>query len=168
MHALFPDLISDSPSCFPQARTAVETCLSLPKFGFKEQSTSMSFFLPDARRSCETRRVARGSHRGAHHLEQKSVARSAVADIDTPLPEDSFSGFIRGNIYLRSKIPISLPVIAVQSGHNHHQALPVTLPLGLFSQKQGASKIHVLLHHDGYIRAFAAITDSKTHESLIV
>ncbi len=37
-------------------------------------------------------------------------------------------------------------------------------PWASFRQTKGAVKLHLLLDHDGYLPAFAAITDGKTHE----
>lgn len=64
-----------------------------------------------------------------------------------------------------SLIPLQVP--AVQSGHNYDQDLPVALSMDLFSQNRGGIKLHVLLDHDGHIRAFTTIPDARFHESRI-
>lgn len=40
-------------------------------------------------------------------------------------------------------------------------------PWASFRQAKGGVKMHTLLDHDGYIPAFATVTDAKTHESRI-
>ena len=40
-------------------------------------------------------------------------------------------------------------------------------PWASFRQRKGGVKMHALLDHDGYIPAFAAITDARTHESRV-
>ncbi|MDR2488889.1 MAG: IS4 family transposase, partial [Desulfovibrio sp.] len=40
-------------------------------------------------------------------------------------------------------------------------------PWASFRQAKGGVKVHTLLDHDGYIPAFATLTDAKTHESRV-
>ena len=42
--------------------------------------------------------------------------------------------------------------------------LELLVPEAKFRRTKGATKLHLLLDHDGYLPRFAVITDGKTHE----
>ena len=129
----------------------------------------MAFIQLAARRSmrdglrCLT---AAGNH--LYHWGLKNVARSTFADANNSRPvvffKDLFAQMYslcrphtpRHKFHFKSKL-FSLDATTIK--------LCLSLfPWASFRQKKGGVKIHTLLDHDGYIPAFVAVSDARTHE----
>jgi hypothetical protein len=59
-------------------------------------------------------------------------------------------------------------VQAVQHGCYDHQLVSFPFPWASFRKNKGGVKINTVLDHDGYIPAFADISNARTHESRMV
>ena len=142
------------------------------KFGFKEQFIVMAFIQLAARRSMrDGLRCLTAAGNRLYHWGLKSVARSTVADANNSRPvgffKDLFAEMVsrctpiapKHKFRFKSKL-YSLDATTIK--------LCLSLfPWASFRQKKGGLKMHTLLDHDGYIPAFAAVTDAKTHESRV-
>ncbi len=144
------------------------------KFRFKGQYTAMAFIQLDARRS--RRDGLRWLDAVGFRLYRcglKTVARSTFSDANNPRPVGFFR-YMFAEMYAlcAAKAPKHKFRFQsnIQSGLHHHQALPLSISLGLISpgQRWYQNAHHTLLDHDGHIPAFTTVTDARTHENRIL
>lgn len=106
-----------------------------------------------------------------YHWGLKSVARSTVADANNSRPVGFFKDLF-AEMYGLCQPHAPKHKFRFKSKLFSMDATTIKLCLSLFPwasfrQKKGGVKIHTILDHDGYIPAFAAITDARTHESRV-
>jgi hypothetical protein len=132
----------------------------------------MAFMQLAARRSmrdglrCPT---AAGSR--LYHWGLKNVARSTFADADNSRPVGFFQDLF-GEMYGLCASHAPKHKFRFKSKLFSRDATTIKLCLSLFPwasfrQWKGGVKMHTILDHGGYIPAFAAITDARTHESRV-
>ena len=106
-----------------------------------------------------------------YHWGLKNVARSTFADANNSRPVGFFTDMFAGMYGLcAAKAPKHK--FRFKSKLFSLDATTIKLCLSLFPwasfrQAKGGVKMHTLLDHDGYIPAFTAVTDAKTHESRV-
>jgi len=106
-----------------------------------------------------------------YHWGLKSVARSTVADANNSRPVGFFKDLF-AEMYGLCQPHAPKHKFRFKSKLFSMDATTIKLCLSLFPwasfrQKKGGVKMHTILDHDGYIPAFAAITDARTHESRV-
>lgn len=143
------------------------------KFGFKEQFTVLAFFMLAASRSMRDVLAslnAQGSR--LYHWGLKKVCRSTFSDANRTRPWQFFEDLFREmcqvcmNKAPKHKFPFKNKIFSVDS-------TVITLTASIFSwaayrHSKNGVKIHTVLDHDGYIPAFASITEAKMHDSKIL
>jgi hypothetical protein len=172
-NTLFSQTLSLIPRhVFQKLEHRHKTGRSSRKFGFKEQFTAMAFIQLAARRSMRDGLrclVAAGSR--MYHWGLKNVARSTFADANNSRPVDFFRDLF-GEMYGLCAAKAPKHKFRFKSKLFSLDATTIKLCLSLFPwasfrQTKSGVKVHTLLDHDGYIPAFATVTDAKTHESRI-
>ena len=149
-----------------------KTGRSSRKFGFKEQFTVLAFIHLAARKSMrDGLRCLAATKNRLYHFGLKNVARSTFADANNSRPVDFFKDLF-GEMYGLCAMTASKHKFRFKSKLFSLDATTIKLCLSLFPwasfrKAKGGVKMHTLLDHDGYIPAFAAITDAKTHESRV-
>lgn len=172
-NTLFSQTLSLIPRhVFQKLEHRHKTGRSSRKFGFKEQFTVMAFIQLAARRSMrDGLRCLSAAGSRLYHWGLKNVARSTVADANNSRPADFFKDLF-AETYTLCAAKTPKHKFRFKSKLFSLDATTIKLCLSLFPwasfrQAKGGVKMHTLLDHDGYIPAFAAITDAKTHESRI-
>jgi hypothetical protein len=147
-----------------------KTGRSSRKFGFKEQFTVMAFIQLAARRSMRDGiRALSASGKKLYHWGLKPVARSTFADANNSRPVGFFKDLFAEMYNVcsprapRHKFRFKCKLYSMD-------ATVISLCLSLFPwaayrHNKGGVKINTILDHDGYIPAFADISNAKTHES---
>ena len=170
---LFSQTLSLIPRhVFQKLERRHKTGRSSRKFGFKEQFTVMAFIQLAARRSMrDGLRCLTAAGSRLYHWGLKSVARSTVADANNSRPVGFFKDLF-AEMYGLCQPHAPKHKFRFKSKLFSMDATTIKLCLSLFPwasfrQKKGGVKMHTILDHDGYIPAFAAITDARTHESRV-
>ena len=106
-----------------------------------------------------------------YHLGAKPVSRSTFADANNMLPA-SFYEALFTKIYHRCRIVSPKHKFKFKNKLFSLDASVIDLslsafPWARFRRTKSAVKIHTLLDHSGYLPAFVAITDGKTHETKV-
>ena len=149
-----------------------KTGRSSRKFGFKEQFTVMAFIQLAARRSMrDGLRCLEAAGSRLYHWGLKNVARSTFADANNSRPVGFFTDMF-AEMYGLCAAKAPKHKFRFKSKLFSLDATTIKLCLSLFPwasfrQAKGGVKMHTLLDHDGYIPAFTAVTDAKTHESRV-
>jgi len=170
---LFSQTLSLIPRhVFQKLEAKHKTGRSSRRFGFKEQFTVMAFMQLAARRSMRDglRCLAAAGNR-LYHWGLKNVARSTFADANNARPVGFFKDLF-AEMYSLCRPHAPKHTFRFQSKLFSLDATTIKLCLSLFPwasfrQRKGGIKMHTLLDHDGYIPAFVAVTDARTHESRI-
>ena len=142
------------------------------KFGFKEQFTVMAFIQLAARRSMrDGLRCLEAAGKRLYHLGLNRVARSTFADANNSRPVGFFQDLF-AEMYNLCTAKAPKHKFRFKSKLFSLDATTIKLCLSLFPwasfrQANGGIKMHTLLDHDGYIPAFATVTDAKTHENRV-
>ena len=172
-NTLFSQMLSLIPRhVFQKLENRHKTGRSSRKFGFKEQFTVMAFIQLAARRSMRDGvRCLAAAGKRLYHWGLNKVARSTFADANNSRPVDFFRDLF-GEMYTLCAAKAPKHKFRFKSKLFSLDATTISLCLSLFPwasfrQGKGGIKMHALHDHDGYIPAFAAITDAKTHESRI-
>ncbi len=132
----------------------------------------MAFIQLAARRSMrDGLRCLTAAGNRLYHWGLKNVARSTLADANNSRPVGFFQDLF-GEMYGLCAAKTPKHKFRFKSKLFSLDATTIKLCLSLFPwasfrQAKGGIKMHTLLDHDGYIPAFATITDAKTHESRI-
>ena len=106
-----------------------------------------------------------------YHLGAKPVSRSTFADANNKRPASLYEALFE-KIYQRCRIISPKHKFKFKNKLYSLDASVIDLSLGAFPwasfrRTKSAVKIHTLLDHSGYLPAFVAITDGKTHESKV-
>ena len=106
-----------------------------------------------------------------YHLGAKPVSRSTFADANNVRPA-SFYDALFSKIYQRCRIVSPKHKFKFKNKLFSLDASVIDLslsafPWARFRRTKSAVKIHTLLDHSGYLPAFVAITDGKTHETKV-
>ena len=106
-----------------------------------------------------------------YHLGAKPVSRSTFADANNVRPA-SFYDALFTKIYQRCRIVSPKHKFKFKNKLFSLDASVIDLslsafPWARFRRTKSAVKIHTLLDHSGYLPAFVAITDGKTHETKV-
>ena len=106
-----------------------------------------------------------------YHLGAKPVSRSTFADANNMRPA-SFYEALFTKIYHRCRIVSPKHKFKFKNKLFSLDASVIDLslsafPWARFRRTKSAVKIHTLLDHSGYLPAFVAITDGKTHETKV-
>jgi hypothetical protein len=106
-----------------------------------------------------------------YHLGAKPVSRSTFADANNVRPA-SFYEALFTKIYQRCRIVSPKHKFKFKNKLFSLDASVIDLslsafPWARFRRTKSAVKIHTLLYHSGYLPAFVAITDGKTHETKV-
>ena len=106
-----------------------------------------------------------------YHLGAKPVSRSTFADANNVRPA-SFYEALFTKIYQRCRIVSPKHKFKFKNKLFSLDASVIDLslsafPWARFRRTKSAVKIHTLLDHSGYLPAFVAITDGKTHETKV-
>lgn len=172
-NTLFSQTLSLIPRhVFQKLEKRHKTGRSSRKFGFKEQFTVMAFIQLAARRSMrDALRCLEAAGSRLYHWGLKNVARSTFADANNSRPVDFFKDLF-AEMYGLCAVNAPKHKFRFKSKLFSLDATTVKLCLSLFPwasfrKAKGGVKVHMLLDHDGYIPAFATVTDAKTHESRI-
>lgn len=132
----------------------------------------MAFIQLAARRSMrDALRCLEAAGSRLYHWGLKNVARSTFADANNSRPVDFFKDLF-AEMYGLCAVNAPKHKFRFKSKLFSLDATTVKLCLSLFPwasfrKAKGGVKVHMLLDHDGYIPAFATVTDAKTHESRI-
>lgn len=142
------------------------------KFSYWSQFACLVFIHLSARKSLRdgVRNLCANISR-LYHLGVGKVARSTFSDANNARSAEFFKALF-GKLYLRAS--------AAAPGHKFRfrprlfslDASTIKLnlesyPWAVFRKKRGGIKLHLLLDHDGYIPAFALVTDAKRHEAKV-
>jgi hypothetical protein len=172
-NTLFSQTLSFIPRhVFQKLERKHKTGRTSRRFGFKEQFTVMAFIHLAARRSMrDGLRCLSAAGSRLYHWGLKNVGRSTFADANNSRPVGFFRDLFaemyslcrpvapKHKFRFKSKL-FSLDATTIQ--------LCLSLfPWASFRQKKGGVKMHTLLAHDGYIPAFVAVTNARTHESRV-
>ena len=140
------------------------------QFGFKEQFTVMAFIQLAARRSMRDglRALSTVGNR-LYHFALKSVARSTFADANNSRPVGFFKALF-AEMYALCAPKAPTHKFRFKSKLYSMDATTISLCLSLFPwasfrKNKAGVKVNTVLDHDGYIPAFADISNAKTHES---
>ena len=170
---LFAQTLSLIPRhVFQKLENRHKTGRSSRKFGFKEQFTVMAFIQLAARRSMrDGLRCLTAAGSRLYHWGLKNVARSTFADANNSRPVGFFQDLF-GEMVALCQPHAPKHKFRFKSKLFSMDATTIKLCLSLFPwaafrQKKGGVKMHTVLDHDGYIPAFVAVTDAKTHESRV-
>lgn len=142
------------------------------KFGFKEQFTVMAFLIFAARRSMrDTLRCLDSMKKRLYHFGLSKVARSTFADANNSRPTEFFKDLF-AEMYNLCQPHAPKHKFRFKSKLYSLDATTIKLCLSLFQwasfrQKKGGVKMHLAHDHSGYIPAFIALTDARTHESRV-
>jgi hypothetical protein len=172
-NTLFSQTLSLIPRhVFQKLESRHKTGRSSRRFGFKEQFTVMAFIQLAARRSLRDglRCLAAAGNR-LYHWGLKNVARSTLADANNSRPVEFFKDLF-AEMYGLCRPHVPKHKFRFKSKLFSMDATTIKLCLSLFPwasfrQRKGGVKVHTVLDHDGYIPAFVAVTDAKTHESRV-
>jgi FOG: Transposase and inactivated derivatives len=172
-NTLFSQTLSLIPRhVFQKLENKYKTGRSSRKFGFKEQFTVMAFIQLAARRSMrDGLRCLTAAGSRLYHLGLKTVARSTFADANNSRPVGFFQEMF-GEMYALCQPHAPKHKFRFKSKLFSMDATTIKLCMSLFPwasfrQRKGGIKMHTVLDHDGYIPAFATITDARTHESRV-
>ena len=104
-----------------------------------------------------------------YHVGAKPVSRSTFADANNKRPASFYEALFE-KVYQHCRI--LFPRHKFKNKLYSLNATVIDLSLGAFvwasfRRTKSAIKVHTLLDHSGYLPAFAAITDGKTHESKV-
>lgn len=113
----------------------------------------------------------RAKERNLYHLGSQPVARSTFSDANNRRPA-SFYRELFNTLYQR--LAPSAPQHSFKFKNKLYSldATVIKLSLSLFPwasfrRRKGAIKLHTLLDHSGYLPAFVAVSEGKTHETRI-
>jgi len=113
----------------------------------------------------------RAKQRNLYHLGSQPVARSTFSDANNRRPA-SFYRELFNTLYQR--LAPSAPKHSFKFKNKLYSldATVIKLSLSLFPwasfrRRKGAIKLHTLLDHSGYLPAFVAVSEGKTHETRI-
>ena len=103
-----------------------------------------------------------------YHLGAKPVARATFADANNIRPASFYEALFE-KLYQRCRMISAKHKFKFKNKLYSLDASVIDLSLGAFAwarfrRTKSAVKIHTLLDHSGYLPAFVAITDGKTHE----
>jgi putative transposase len=106
-----------------------------------------------------------------YHLGMRPVPRSTFSDANNKRPA-SFYEALFGKIYNRCQAIVPKHRFKFKNKLYSLDATVVDLSLNVFPwasfrKTKAAIKLHTLLNHSGYLPAFVAITDGKTHETKV-
>lgn len=106
-----------------------------------------------------------------YHLGAKPVSRSTFADANNGRPASLYDALF-SKIYQRCRIVSPKHKFKFKNKLFSLDASVIDLslsafPWARFRRTKSAVKIHTLLDHSGYLPAFVAITDGKTHETKV-
>ena len=106
-----------------------------------------------------------------YHLGAKPVSRSTFADANNVRPASLYEALF-AKIYQRCRIVSPKHKFKFKNKLFSLDASVIDLslsafPWARFRRTKSAVKIHTLLDHSGYLPAFVAITDGKTHETKV-
>ncbi len=106
-----------------------------------------------------------------YHLGAKPVSRSTFADANNVRPASLYEALFL-KIYQRCRIVSPKHKFKFKNKLFSLDASVIDLslsafPWARFRRTKSAVKIHTLLDHSGYLPAFVAITDGKTHETKV-
>lgn len=106
-----------------------------------------------------------------YHLGAKPVSRSTFADANNVRPASLYEALFT-KIYQRCRIVSPKHKFKFKNKLFSLDASVIDLslsafPWARFRRTKSAVKIHTLLDHSGYLPAFVAITDGKTHETKV-
>ncbi|MGL4667706.1 MAG: IS4 family transposase [Saezia sp.] len=168
---LFSQTLSLIPRhVFQKLETMHKTGRSSRQFGFKEQFTVMAFIQLAARRSMRDglRALSTVGNR-LYHFGLKTVARSTFADANHSRPVGFFKDLF-AEMYTLCAPKAPKHKFRFKCKLYSMDATTVSLCLSLFTwasfrKNKAGVKVNTVLDHDGYIPAFADISNAKTHES---
>ncbi|MDR0827968.1 MAG: DUF4372 domain-containing protein [Desulfovibrio sp.] len=168
-NTLFSQTLSLIPGhVFQKLERKHKTGRSSRKFGFKQQFTAMAFIQLAARHSLRDGiRALSAAGKKLYHWGMTTVARSTFADANNSRPVGFFQDLFAEMYKLcspkspRHKFRFKCKL----HGCHDHQSVPFAVPMGLIPQEKGGVKINTVLDHDGYIPAFADISNARAHES---
>jgi putative transposase len=106
-----------------------------------------------------------------YHLGAGSVARSTFADANNQRPSSFYEALFE-KVYQRCRLVAPKHKFKFKNQLYSLDASVIDLSLGAFPwarfrRTKSAVKLHTLLDHSGYLPAFVAITDGKTHETKV-
>lgn len=106
-----------------------------------------------------------------YHLGAKPVSRSTFADANNKRPASLYKALFE-KVYQRCQMISPKHKFKFKNKLYSLDASVIDLSLGAFPwasfrRTKAAAKIHALLDHSGYLPAFIAITDGKTHETKV-
>jgi len=172
-NTLFSQTLSLIPRhVFQKLENRHKTGRSSRKFGFKEQFTVMAFIQLAARRSMrDGLRCLTAAGSRLYHWGLKNVARSTFADANNSRPVGFFQDLF-GEMFALCQPHAPKHKFRFKSKLFSMDATTIKLCLSLFPwasfrRRKGGIKMHTVLDHDGYIPAFATITDARAHESRV-
>jgi hypothetical protein len=168
---LFSQILSFIPRhIFQKLEHRHKTGRASRKFGFKEQFTVMAFLQLAARRSMRDGiRALSAVGKKLYHWGLKPVARSTFADANNSRPVGFFKDLF-AEMYLLCASQAPRHKFRFKCKLYSMDATVISLCLTLFPwatyrHNKGGVKINTVLDHDGYIPAFADISNARTHES---
>lgn len=106
-----------------------------------------------------------------YHVGAKPVSRSTFADANNKRPASFYESLFE-KVYQHCRTLSPKHKFKFKNKLYSLDATVIYLSLGAFPwasfrRTKSAIKVHTLLDHSGYLPAFAAITDGKTHESKV-
>jgi hypothetical protein len=106
-----------------------------------------------------------------YHVGAKPVSRSTFADANNKRPASFYEALFE-KVYQHCRILSPRHKFKFKNKLCSLDATVIDLSLGAFPwasfrRTKSAIKVHTLLDHSGYLPAFAAISDGKTHESKV-
>lgn len=106
-----------------------------------------------------------------YHLGAESVPRSTFADANNVRPASFYEALFE-KVYQRCRLIAPKHKFKFKNKLYSLDASVIDLCLGAFPwarfrRTKSAVKLHTLLDHSGYLPAFVAITDGKTHETKV-
>ena len=106
-----------------------------------------------------------------YHLGAGPVARSTFADANNQRPSSFYEALFE-KVYQRCRLVAPKHKFKFKNQLYSLDASVIDLSLGAFPwarfrRTKSAVKLHTLLDHSGYLPAFVAITDGKTHETKV-
>jgi hypothetical protein len=170
-NTLFYQMLSLIPRhVFQKLELRHKTGRSSRRFGFKEQFTTMAFIQLAARRSMrDGLRALSAAGSKLYHWGLKNVSRSTFADANNSRPVGFFKDLFAEMYGLcrpcapKHKFRFKCKLYSMDASTI---SLCLSLfPWAAFRQNKGGIKMHTVLDHNGYIPAFADISQAKTHES---
>ena len=106
-----------------------------------------------------------------YHVGAKPVSRSTFADANNKRPASFYESLFE-KVYQHCRALSPKHKFKFKNKLYSLDATVIDLSLGAFAwasfrRTKSAIKVHTVLDHSGYLPAFAAITDGKTHESKV-